>query len=344
MQYREMGRTGLMVSSCCLGTMTWGEQNTEAQGHEQMDYALDQGVNFLDTAELYSIPPKAETAGSTERVIGTWLKARGTRDKVVLATKVSGPNADQTWFSDDGTPRRHNAKHIIEAVEKSLKRLQTDYIDLYQLHWPDRSAFRFGAPQHVADETPIEETLRALDDIVKAGKIRYVGLSNETPWGTMEFLRIAERENLPRMASIQNAYNLLTRQFEWGLDEIALRESIGLLAYSPLAQGCLTGKYRNGAVPPGSRRSVFQRMSRYEAEGCAEAVDAYWDLAQEHDLDITQMALKFCDIQPFMTSTIIGATTMDQLKTDIAAFQLELSQDVIDGIERINRTFRSPAA
>ncbi len=342
MDYRDLGRTGIKVSTCCLGTMTWGEQNTEAEGHEQMDYALERGINFFDTAELYSIPPKADTQGSTERIIGSWFAARKNRDKVILATKIAGPSPTQTWFSDDGETRRHNAKHITEAVEKSLKRLQTDYIDLYQLHWPDRQVRIFGNRPGFEGETPIEETLRALEAMVKAGKIRHIGLSNDTAWGVMEFVRVAEREGLARIVSIQNVYNLVARAFDHGLGEIAQREAVGLLAYSPLGQGYLTGKYRNGALPKGSRKQLFDRLQRYEHPAALQAMAAYVDLADKHGLDPSQLAIKFCDTRPFTTSTIIGATSMDQLKTDIDAFDIHLSEEVMKGISAIHRNCPSP--
>ncbi len=343
MQTRPLGRTGLSVTHICLGTMTWGEQNTEAEGHQQMDYAIDRGINFFDTAELYAIPPKRETQGSTERIIGTWFKSRGNRDKVILATKIAGPNPDMDWFSDDGEMRRHNAKHIKEAVDKSLQRLQTDYIDLYQLHWPDRPVALFGADTaREFKETPVEETLRALEDVIKAGKVRHIGLSNETAWGVMEFVRVAEREGLPRVASIQNVYNLVSRAFDFGLGEVALREDVGLLAYSPLAQGYLTGKYRDGALPQGSRKQLFNRLQRYEGPGAIETINAYIDLATDHGLDPAQMALKFCDERKFVTSTIIGATTMDQLKTNIEAFDITLSTEVRDAIRAIHKARPNP--
>ncbi len=343
MEYRRLGRTDLSVSQICLGTMTWGEQNTEADGHRQMDYALERGINFFDTAELYAIPPRKDTQGSTERIIGSWFKARGTRDKVILATKIAGPNPAMTWFSGDGSVRRHNAKHIVEAVENSLQRLQTDYIDLYQLHWPDRPVALFGvsAPSH-SDETPAEETLRALEDMVKAGKIRHIGLSNETPWGVMEFVRVAEREGLPRVVSIQNVYNLVSRSFDLGLAEIAQREDVGLLVYSPLAQGYLSGKYANGALPQGSRKQLFDRLQRYETPGADEAISGYLALAHRHGVDPSQMAIKFCDQRPFTTSTIIGATTMDQLKIDIDAIDLPWTEELTKGIRDIHRARPNP--
>ena len=345
MEYRRLGRTDVEVSSVCLGTMTWGKQNTQSEGFEQMDYALDCGINFFDTAELYAIPPERATQGSTETIIGNWFEARKNRDKVILATKVVGRSDQMDWFRDGGALPRANAKNFEEAVDKSLKRLKTDYIDLYQLHWPDRPMKTFGVPADAPseDEVPIGETLEAFAKLVKAGKVRYIGLSNESAWGTMKFVQIAEELGLPRIVSIQNAYNLVTRAFEYGLSEVALREDVGLLAYSPLAQGYLSGKYRNGALPEGARKTLFERLSRYEGPRCVETVDAYVDLARAHGLDPAQMAIKFCDLQPFVTSTIIGATTMEQLKTDIAAFDVTLSDAVLKGIKEIHRAQPNPA-
>jgi aryl-alcohol dehydrogenase-like predicted oxidoreductase len=339
MELRQLGRTDLRVSAICLGTMTWGQQNTETEGHAQMDYALGQGVNFFDTAEAYSIPPRPETQGSTERIIGSWFKARKNRDKVILATKVAG-RGEMTWLR--GAPTELNASNILAAVEGSLKRLQTDYIDLYQLHWPDRplplfadrtTTFR-GLPE--GPENAIEETLEVLGRLVKAGKVRHVGLSNETSWGTMRFLSAAEAGKGPRVISIQNAYNLLNRTFEIGLAEIALREQVGLLAYSPLAQGYLTGKYQRGARPPGARTTLFDRGQRYEKPGVEAAIDKYLDLAKEFGLDPAQMALAFVTSRPFVTSNIIGATTMEQLRTDLDSVHVKLSPDVEKRIDALH--------
>src|SRR5262245_12121176 len=268
MQYRELGRTGVKVSALCLGTMTWGQQNTEAEGHAQMDYALAQGINFFDTSEMYAVPPKAETQGATERIIGTWFAARRNRDKVVLATKVAG-RSPMNWLRKNGQGTEQTPAQIAEAIDSSLKRLQTDYIDLYQLHWPDRPVAMFGSTglgyKHVeGSSVPIDEILGALATHVKAGKIRHVGLSNESAWGTMTFLHHATAKGLPRMQSIQNAYSLINRTFELGQAEIAHREQVGLLAYSPLGQGYLTGKYQRGAAPAGSRKALFNRLQRYE--------------------------------------------------------------------------------
>ncbi len=346
MEYRELGRTGLKVSSICLGTMTWGEQNTEAEGHEQMDYAIDQGINFFDTAEMYAVPPRKETQGSTEKIIGSWFKARGNRDKVILATKVAG-RAPMDWLRDDGSPVEQSRAQIMEAVNKSLKRLQTDYIDLYQLHWPDRPVALFGssglAYRHVKAEThPIEEILETLDEIVKSGKVRHIGLSNETPWGTMKFLQASETKGLARVASIQNAYNLLNRTFELGGAEIAHREDVGLLAYSPLAQGYLTGKYQNGALPKGSRKQLFNRLQRYESPQADAAIEEYLALAKKHGLDPSQLANQFATTRPFVTSNIIGATTMEQLKLNIASKDLEWTEELEKEIHEIHQSQPNP--
>lgn len=347
MEMRQLGQTGLKVSACCLGTMTYGEQNTEAEGHEQMDYAVERGVNFLDTAELYAIPPKPETQGSTERIVGSWLKARGHRDKLVIATKIVGRSQD-TWYRDDASLKecRLTRAQIDEAVEKSLNRLQTDYIDLYQLHWPDRVAPTFGRrlqPQHyeIAYE-PFEEVLSHLDAHVKKGNIRHVGLSNETPFGVMRFMAESERRGLPRMQSIQNAYNLVNRTFEEGLEEVCTHEKVGLLAYSPLAQGYLTGKYRYGALPEGSRKHLFERLQRYEKPHAEDAINSYVALAEELGVDPTALAIRFCDTRPFMCSTIIGATKMDQLKTCIDAFDLEWTEDMEKRVNELHAAQPNP--
>jgi len=345
MQYRRLGRTDLDVSAICLGTMTWGQQNTEAEGHAQLDYAIAQGINFIDTAELYSIPPRAETQGSTERIIGSWLKARGGRDKVIIASKVTG-RGDFTWFREDGSPTALTRVQIEEAVDKSLKRLQTDYIDLYQLHWADRP-MPWGANPTVfhfkdAPFTPIEETLGVLNDLIKAGKIRHVGLSNESAWGTMTYLHQAAVRNLPRMQSIQNAYNLLTRTYEVALAEIAMREQVGLLAYSPLAQGYLTGKYLNGARPAGARSTLFDRGQRYQRPGADTAIEKYIALARKHDLDPAQMALAFVTSRPFVTSNIIGATSMTQLEADIGSAKIVITPEIEGEINDIHQLHCNP--
>ena len=349
MEYRRLGRTDLKVSVICLGTMTWGEQNTEAEGHAQMDYALEQGINFFDTAELYSIPPKPETQGSTERVIGSWFKARKNRDKVILASKICGRGGN-TWFRDDKSPTRVTRKQIFEAVDKSLQRLQTDYIDLYQLHFPERpmpwgsNPTRFAKEAYAPanDETGIPEQLDAFAEVIKAGKIRHLGLSNESAWGTMRFVTDSEMRGTPRVQSIQNAYNLLNRTFETALAEIALHEDVGLLAYSPLAQGFLTGKYLDGARPAGARTTLFDRGQRYQTDGAEAAIKRYIALAREAGLDPAQMALAFVNSRPFVTANIIGATSMEQLRTDIASIDVKLSPEVEAGIDAIHQLVGNP--
>jgi aryl-alcohol dehydrogenase-like predicted oxidoreductase len=339
MRKRPLGRTGLAVSQICLGTMTWGQQNTEAEGHAQMDYAVAQGVNFFDTAELYAIPPRPETQGSTERIVGTWFKSRGGRDRIVLATKVIG-RSEMTWFRDDGSPGELSRAQIEEAVNKSLRRLQTDYIDLYQIHWPDRP-IAWGANPTVfrpqaGPEHPIDETLGILADIVRTGKVRHIGLSNESAWGTMTFLRHAERGGLPRVQSVQNAYNLVNRTYETALAEVSMREEVSLLAYSPLGQGFLTGKYLDGARPEGARTTLFNRGQRYQTPGAEAAIAAYVGLARELGLDPAELAIAFVDSRPFVTSTIIGATSMAQLEADIAAVRVEITPEIEERINAIH--------
>jgi aryl-alcohol dehydrogenase-like predicted oxidoreductase len=346
MKQRPLGRTGLSVSEICLGTMTWGEQNTEAEGHEQMDYALERGVNFFDAAELYPIPPKPETQGRTEEIIGTWFKARGNRDKVILATKVIG-RSDMTWFRDDGSKGRPNRKQIMEAVEKSLKRLQTDYIDLYQLHWPGRPVSEFGANPVIyrhneGDEVPVEEIFEAFSELVKSGKVRHIGLSNESAWGVMKWLELSSTTGGPRIASVQNVYNLASRTYETALAEISMREDVGLLAYSPLAQGYLTGKYRGGALPEGSRKQLFQRLGRYETPGANYAFEAYFKLCEKRNIDPTQLAIKFTLSKPFVASSIIGATSMEQLKTNIDAADLLWDKELDQVVNMIHSVHTNP--
>jgi aryl-alcohol dehydrogenase-like predicted oxidoreductase len=344
MDYREIGATGLHVSAICLGTMTWGEQNTQAQAHEQMDYAVAQGVNFFDCAELYPIPPREETAGRTEEIIGSWFAARKNRDKIVLATKAVG-RTESTYFRKGRAIGRLTRAQIFEAVEGSLRRLRTDYIDLYQTHWPDRAITVFRQLNYKHDDdtgVPIAETVEALGDLVREGKIRHYGISNETPWGTMQYLWAAERMGLPRTVSIQNVYNLLSRIFEHGLSEIAQREGVGLLAYSPLAQGYLTGKYQQGALPPGSRKQLFNRLQRYETPNAAPAIDAYLDVARRNDLDPAQMAIAFVLSRPFVTAAIVGATTLAQLKIDIDAKDIRLTKEIEREIDDINVIYTYP--
>jgi aryl-alcohol dehydrogenase-like predicted oxidoreductase len=346
MKYNPLGRTGIRVSEICLGTMTWGSQNSEREAHEQLDYALDQGVNFIDTAELYpTTPPGAETYGDTERFIGTWLAARGNRDRVILASKVAGPGRP---YIRGGQPASRAG--MLAAIDDSLRRLRTDYLDLYQLHWPNREHYHFRRAWRYTpsrdDRAKVAgemlELLETLGALVKAGKVRAVGLSNETAWGTMQYLRHAEDKGLPRMASVQNEYNLLYRSHDLDMAELSYHEDVGLLAYSPLAAGLLTGKYLDGARPEGSRLTKNNDLGgRYQPHQ-EPAVRAYVDLAAEHGLDPAQMALAFCLTRPFMTSVIIGATTMAQLKTDIAAADLTLSEEVMNGIRRIHRLYPAP--
>jgi aryl-alcohol dehydrogenase-like predicted oxidoreductase len=345
MEYRELGRTGVKVSRLCLGTMTFGEQSSEAEGHAQMDYAVARGINIFDAAEIYPIPPKPETQGRTESIIGTWLAARKARDKVLIATKVAGRSTKIDWLRKDGALSRQSAAQIMEAAEGSLKRLKTDYIDLYQLHWPDRPMRVFEGLDYVhleSDSHPIHEILGALGKLVAEGKVRFVGLSNETPWGVMSFLKAADDHGLPRVVSIQNAYNLVNRSFEIGLSEIAYREQVSLLAYSPLGQGYLSGKYEGGALPPGSRKTLFNRLGRYETGNGPRAISTYIALARRHGLDPAQMAIAFAVSRPFVTSVILGATTMEQLKTDIDAADLALSEEVLADIEQIHLDTPNP--
>jgi aryl-alcohol dehydrogenase-like predicted oxidoreductase len=344
MDYRELGRTGLKVSALSLGTMTFGEQNTEAEGHAQLDYAVERGINLFDASEIYPIPPKPETQGRTEAIIGTWLDARKMRDKVMIATKVAG-RTKMNWLRKDRLPGRQSRAQILEAVEGSLRRLQTDYIDIYQLHWPDRPMRIFEGHDYVhfeGETHPIEEILGVLAELVQAGKVRFVGLSNETPWGVMTFLKQAETRGLPRIVSIQNAYNLVNRAFEVGLSEIAHREGISLLAYSPLGQGYLTGKYEGGALPSGSRKLLFDRLGRYEVGNGPQAISTYVALAKRHGLDPAQMAIAFAVSRPFVTSVILGATTLAQLKTDIDGGLGKLDPEVLSDIEKIHLTYPNP--
>ena len=343
MNYRKLGNTDLKVSTICLGTMTWGEQNTQDEGFEQMDYALDQGVNFWDTAELYSVPPKEKTFGHTEIIIGNWFKKTNKRDKVILATKIAGPSRPYLR----GGENQFDKKNLTEALDGSLKRLQTDYIDLYQLHWPERNTNMFGRLGYEHKDNnewnKFEDVLENLKKFIGEGKIRNIGLSNETPWGTSKFLEISKEKNLPRMMSVQNPYSLLNRTYEVGLAEVSIREKIGLLAYSPLASGYLSGKYRNNQMPKNSRVALDPNFwTRYNKPNANIAVDAYYEIAKKNNLDLAQMSLKFCEIQPFMTSVIIGATTMEQLKTDIESVNLNLNDEVIKQINEIQKIYPNP--
>ena len=337
MKMNKLGRTDVMVSEICLGTMTWGLQNTEAEGHQQMDYALDKGINFFDTAEMYAVPPSAETYGKTEQIIGSWFAARGNRDKVILASKVAG--GGRPWVRGG---RGIDGPSVREAIEGSLTRLRTDYIDLYQIHWPRRGHYHFEGSwdynpykQNREEVLPnILEVLEVMGELVKEGKIRHFGLSNETAWGTMQYLKFAEQHGLPRVQTIQNEYNFLRRYYDLDLAELAYHEDIGLLAYSPLAAGALSGKYLDGKLPAGTRGAIAG--SAYRSNKITEpAIRAYMALADKHGLDVNQMAIAFCLTKPFMTSVIIGATTMEQLETAIAAADVKLSDAVLEDIQQI---------
>jgi aryl-alcohol dehydrogenase-like predicted oxidoreductase len=345
MKYTFIPNTKIRVSKICLGTMTWGRQNSEEQGYEQMDYAVAQGINFFDTAELYPVPAKKELYAVTEEIIGRWFKKTGKREEIVLASKIAGPadftkHIRTTGFSKDS---------IISAVEGSLKRLQTDYIDLYQLHWPERNTNFFGQRGYNADkpdfwEDNIHQVLETLRDLVKQGKIRHVGLSNENPWGTMRFLEEAKvHKELPRMVTVQNPYSLLNRLFEIGLSEISMREKIGLLPYSPLGFGVLSGKYLGDVSPRKARVTLFPNFNRYSGENAVAATRKYNELAQNHNLSLAQMSLAFVNTRPFVTSNIIGATTMEQLKENIESIDVELSDEVLNGIEEIHNAIPNPA-
>jgi aryl-alcohol dehydrogenase-like predicted oxidoreductase len=345
MTYATLGTTDLQVSKICLGTMTFGQQNTEADGHAQMDYARSQGINFFDTAEMYSIPPRPETQGSTERIIGTWLKSRGGRDKIVLATKIVGPNPNFTHIRN---PLHINREQILQAIEGSLQRLQTDYVDLYQIHWPERNTNFFGKLNYEYDlndpwEDNFPEILETMGELVQAGKIRHFGVSNETAWGVMRFLQISEKHGLPRCQSIQNPYSLINRMFEINLSEITHRERVGLLAYSPLGFGKLTGKYHHGTAAPDSRLNQFKQYTRYNSPEATEAIARYVELAKAHDISPAQLALAFVNTRPFVTSNIIGATTLAQLQENIDSLKITLSAEVLKEIEAIHKKIPNPA-
>jgi len=345
MKYTQLPHTAIEVSKICLGTMTWGRQNTEQEGHEQMDYAFDQGVNFFDAAELYPVPAKAELYGHTEQIIGNWFKKTGNRDKVVLASKIAG-NGDYTKFIRTTGFSRES---IINAVEGSLERLQTDYIDLYQLHWPERNTNYFGKRGYEHDisdhwEDNFHQVLETLRDLIREGKLRHVGISNETPWGTMRYLEESKvHATLPRTITIQNPYSLLNRLFEVGLSEIAIREKIGLLAYSPLGFGALSGKYLGGRMPEGTRVALFPNYNRYTSEIATQATQKYYELAQANNISLAQMSLAFVNTRPFVTSTIVGATSIKQLKENIASIDVELSDEVLKGIDTIHNQIPNPA-
>jgi aryl-alcohol dehydrogenase-like predicted oxidoreductase len=348
MQFKKLGHTDLLLPEICLGTMTFGEQNTQAEAFAQLNYALERGLYFWDTAEMYPVPPKAETQGATETIIGNWIAQQGQRDQLFLASKIAGPSQGGIHIRNGQT--RFIAEEISSAIDASLKRLQTYYIDLYQLHWPQRPTNFFGKlgygnqeaenTQHVTD---LAETLYALHHEVQKGRIRYIGLSNETPWGTMKFLQLAKELGLEKMVSVQNPYNLLNRTYEIGMAEIAQYEGVGLLAYSPLAFGYLTGKFRNGARPENARITRFSRFTRYTNPQSEWATEQYAQLAEQHGLTLTQLALAYVKQQFFVTSTIIGATHLDQLKENIDAFEIDLSEEILTGIEDIHRQQPNPA-
>ena len=344
MQYRQLGKSDLRVSEICLGTMTYGQQNSEEDAHQQLDYALNQGVNFIDTAEMYPVPAKAETQGATEAYIGSWL-VRQQRDRLVIATKIAGPSRNLNWIR--GGPKAVDRSNLEQAVNDSLKRLQTDYIDLYQIHWPDRYVPLFGQtvynPRQVRETVPIAEQLAVFADLIRAGKIRYLGLSNETPWGVAEFCHAARQLELPKIISIQNAYNLVNRTFEMTLVEPCLHEQVGLLAYSPLGFGCLSGKYLQ-ATPVNGRITLFPGFGqRYLKPNVDEAVAGYSAIAHKHNLSPATLALAFVRQRWFVTSTIVGATTLDQLKENLASVKVALNQEILAEIDAVHSRYPSPA-
>jgi aryl-alcohol dehydrogenase-like predicted oxidoreductase len=344
MKYSNLPNTATKISKIGLGTMTFGQQNSEAEGHAQMDYALENGVNFFDTAEMYSVPAKKETYGSTEKIIGTWFKKTGNRENVILATKIAGPNRNLNYMREENDFSRESLTY---ALDQSLKRLQTDYIDLYQLHWPERKSNMFGVlgfkVQEDSWEDNFQSVLECLQGFINQGKIRNIGVSNETPWGLMRFLEESKKHNLPRMATIQNPYSLVNRSFEVGLSEVCHRENVGLLAYSPLAFGVLSGKFLNGANPTNARINLFPQFARYNSENTREAARRYHEIANDFGLTLTELSLAFVNQQPFLSSTIIGATTMEQLKENINTIKVTLDENVLAEIEKIQSIFPNPA-
>ena len=345
MKFKKLGSTDLNVSLICLGTMTWGEQNTQEEGFEQMDYALERGINFFDTAELYAIPPKEKTYGKTEEIIGNWFKLRNNREKVILASKIAGPGLK--WIRGGGS--QYSPDSIEQALNDSLKRLKTDYIDLYQLHWPERNTNYFGDLDYEHDEkeknwNSFESILETFKKFIDKGKIRYIGLSNETPWGFSKFLQIAKEKKLPQIVSVQNPYNLVNRTYEVGMAEISMREKTGLLAYSPLAVGYLTGKYRNKKIPKNSRLDLFYKnYPRYHNERTYKAVDEYFNIAQKYKISLAQLSQAFVNSRDFVTSNIIGATTMDQLKENIDSINVSLDEKIINEINLVHDKLPNPA-
>lgn len=345
MEYTQLGRTDLEVSKICLGTMTFGEQNTESEAFEQLDYAVANGVNFIDTAEMYAVPGRKETQGASERIMGNWLQKRNNRGKVILATKVTGPSQGLSYIRN---PLNFSSEQINTAIEGSLERLQTDYVDIYQLHWPERNNNRFGQRgyKHDREETwqdNLLDVLRTLQSLVDTGKVRYIGVSNETPWGLMRFLQLAEQHGLSRSISIQNPYSLLNRTFEIGLAEISMREQVSLLAYSPMGFGLLSGKYHQGNANDDSRLNRFKQMSRYNSPQSYEATKRYLDIAERHGLSLAKMALAFVNDQPFLGSNIIGATTLDQLKENIDSINVKLGPEILKEIEAVHEEIPNPA-
>lgn len=344
MKYTTLPNTDIKVSKICLGSMTWGNQNTEAEGHEQLDYAFNNGVNFIDTAELYPVPATAETSGRTSKIIGSWLKKTGHRENVVIASKIAGPGDYTAHIRTTG----FSPEAINEAVDLELQRLQTDYIDLYQLHWPERQTNTFGVRDYNHNPNDVwqdnfNEVLHTLDGIIKTGKIRNIGLSNEKAWGTMRYLEESKNNNLPRPITIQNAYSLINRVFEGDMAEVAIREQIGLLAYSPMAFGVLSGKYIKNTAGNNARLKLFPRFARYSSEQATMATKQYLELAEDNNMSLAQMALAFVNQRPFITSNIIGATSLDQLKENIESVNIELSQTLLDKINAIHNVIPNPA-
>ena len=344
MKFKKLGTTNLEVSLICLGTMTWGTQNSEKDAFEQMDYSVGAGINFFDTAEIYSVPPNSDSYGKTEVMIGNWFEKRKNRDKIILASKVAGPGCD--WIRGGGN--NFNEKKIGEAIEGSLKRLKTDYIDLYQLHWPERSTNFFGRRDYSIDGNErdwhsFESILEALNKFIKSGKIRYIGMSNETPYGLSKYIELSKSKNLPRMMSVQNPYNLVNRTYEIGMSEISIREKCGLLVYYPLAAGALSGKYRNGQMPKNSRQALFKGWERHLNPLAMKAYDEYFNLAKDYNLTMVQLAQSFVNSRPFVTSNIIGATTIDQLKENIDSVNIELSDEILEKINIIHNNNPNPS-
>ena len=344
MKYKKLGTTDLNVSLICLGTMTWGTQNSEKDAFEQMDYSVSKGINFFDTAELYSVPPTAESYGKTEKMIGNWFEKRKNREKVILASKIAGPRCD--WIR--GGKNSYNEKNLGEAIDGSLKRLKTDYIDLYQLHWPERSTNCFGLREFNINEeekewNSFESILQALEKYIKIGKIRYIGISNETPYGLSKYLELSKSKNLPRIMSIQNPYSLVNRTYEIGMSEISIRDKCGLLVYYPLAAGALSGKYRDGQMPKNSRMALFKGWERMINPLAMKAYDEYYKLAKDNDMTMVQLAQSFVNSRPFVTSNIIGATTMEQLKENIDAIDIELSDEIMNKINLIHNNNPNPS-